>query len=1420
MKKFLPFLLSILILTSTFVVNSSASNDTEVDLGQEERLAEAWYCYGEGGIIGYTSNTIAPIYDFKIYNSPSESIKFFKMDSKVFATKIEGIVTGRSYELKFKYRGALTTNSTEYVIKNAGIYKSGEKIGASGSLAENASITSTEIISVTDTNIWQEYSITFTATENDLYFAATVLNAKEFWIDDFAVVIAPQRDLNIAEGWLSGSPATCHTTTKTAVFDTSVYYPLSTNSEKSSIKFIDWAYTNKVSVNPYKKYTISFYWYATYESTNEDESKALSENRLYRFPRFIIQGGNDLSSDFSVFDKEILLSGNDHTVAKYGCSDGCGGYWSDTKTYADAKNWNYYECDFYSLENTSIFIWFNSRGIYFDDIKLIEYATDFPTINFETNGGQPVASMSLKPNSSFTLPTTSKFNNNFVGWYTDQALTTKFSGTFPDKSTTLYAKWEERTIKNSGWGYEEIQGFDTWNEYVTANLSNHSPKSNKSSANTLSVDTLSDKNNVVHFKSSVPWLSSSVKESIIVNPGDRLPLNNYSILPEGGKLEVSFKYRAISGTTNIWLSLATHNWNIYTEISDSKYISSEISCKNTSWTPVTLTIDVPKADPSNAGEQIGLMFNFNNTTTAILSEKNCEIYIDDVSIKPIAKTAINYVLNNGLELDATVNYPGTEIILPTPTVKNNKIFEGWYSDAELTQKYSQTTQPSNNLTLYANWQINVASENHGIVTAYNSKGAIRAKTDSLNQGIRLYHSIDKNWIESANIKQYGILAIRSAKLLENGYNELNLGSVNKISPKNKGIAYDKNTQATPVLWADSTEQYIFTSVLTGIEEKFYDDDFLIRTYAIADDGTEFYGDTTRISVYDIVKEILENANSDDLDYITASEIVETTERLNKTANDDITSYCELNAENIKIHNNNSSIINNNFEGINIIHQLYAKMPDNFGRVYSETQIKLEYNTLKEMGIKKVRSFYGSSLSYDPISQTHDFSKNNQYLEGFVQSCLDMQELGIEVGITPQWNICALFKNGYTPSLSSNRVNIHNAGYIVFEDDGETINYDATYKNFAKFIQDSVTYFEARGIKNINQLFCFTEVNNVLSSLGEDYWLSTDSKTTYDKRNYEKLKPIFKDAVLAVDTGLKNSGLRNNYQIVAPCDNWDGDDKNTEIIKSELVSFCLSDSELLNAVDVIGSHKGYAQAESFNNQTAFYNHPATIYANSLSDLKASEKSYLIDEYNVSSLEYTYDDMKYDSTRTLKSQPMMGVALGSMVNGILNNGISGTYLWALYDQQWPNHTNTSGEFRNGIQIVGYIPTYLESKTPRPAWYSLSLLTRYIGTGTVYNVTQDLTDDSHIYISAIQRNDDEFTVVVTNYNDTASAISVELDTPLNGSSLYRYVYDANTVSPNASHEMIKSDLTLENTQSKFNDLLPKFSVTIYTTEKPIIY
>lgn len=1415
MKKFLSFLLCILIVISVFSINSSAANDTEVDLGQEEQTAQGWFCYSEGGIIGVASNSALPIYDFKNYNSENSSVKFFNMNGKAFATKIEGIATGRTYELRFKYKAS----AEQYEMKNAGIYKKGAAVSADGSVSKNSAIIQSDVISVTDSSAWQEYSLTFTATADELYFAANVVGATDFWVDDFAVVIAPQKDLNVAEGWLAGSPANFQTATSTAVFDSSVYYPNTESNKKGSIKFTSWTYTNKIAVNPFKKYTISFYWYATYESANEDEAEKYKENRLYRFPRFIIQGGNDLDNSFSALDNELLISGNDNTFAKYGCSDGCGGLASNISTFGEANKWNYYECDFYSLDNTSLNIWFNSRGIYFDDIKLVEYGTDFPVITFEANGGESVAPISLKPNSIFTLPTTAKLNNDFLGWFVDKELTTPFSGTFPNNSVTLYAKWQERTIKDVGFGYEDIQSFETWNEYVNTYLSKHSPKTNKSAANTLSVGAVTDEKtghtgeNAVHFKSSVSWNVSAVKEAIIVNPGDRLPLNDYSILPEGGKLEVSFKYRAVSGKTNVWLSLASHNWNVYTEINDSAYVSNEITCEKTSWTTVTLTIDVPKADPANAGEQIGLMVNFKNASTSLFSDKICEIYIDDLAVNPIPKTEISYVLNNGAELEATVNYPGTAITLPTPTVKTNKVFEGWYKNAELTEKYTSTTQPANNLTLYANWQTDLSSKNHGVVTAYNSKGAIRAKTEELRQGIRLYHSIDKSWIESANIKQYGIIAIPSSKLAKTENFELSLSA----KGRRKGIAWDKILKPSPTLWADSKEQYIFTSVLTNIEEKFYADNYLVRAYAIADDGTEYYGDTVKISVYDIVKTILETAESTDSDYLTATEVVRKADIANKTDNEGITTYAEINAETLKVHNTEENIINNNFEGINVIHQLYAKMPDNLGRVYNEEQLELEYSTIKKMGIKKIRSFYGSSLSYDPVSKTHDFSKANQYLEAFIQSCLDMQELGVEIGITPQWNISALFKSGYTPTTSSNRVNIHNAGYIAFEEDGTTIDYDATYKNLAKFIEDSVTYFEARGIKNVKQLFCFTEVNNVLSGLGEDYWLSKDSTTTYDKRNYEKLKPVFKNAILAIDSGLKNSGLRNNYQIVAPCDNWDGDDKDTSVIKSELVSYCLNDTELLNAVDLIGSHKGYAEAESFNNQTEFYNHPATVYQNSLTDLKAKGKSYLIDEYNVSSSEYTPDDADYDRARTRKSQPMMGVALGSMVNGLLNNGVSGTYLWALYDQQWPNHTNSNGEFRNGVQIAGFIPTYLESKTPRSAWYSLSLLTRYVGTGKVYDVTQNLTDDSHIYISAIERDDGEFTVVVTNYNDKVSAIKVELDSALNGASLYRYLYDANTVAPTEAHEMIKSDLTLDNLENDFSDLLPKYSVAVYTTENP---
>ncbi|MBR7132708.1 MAG: InlB B-repeat-containing protein [Clostridia bacterium] len=87
--------------------------------------------------------------------------------------------------------------------------------------------------------------------------------------------------------------------------------------------------------------------------------------------------------------------------------------------------------------------------IYLDDVEIKEIGTaPTYTIKFETNGGNAVASISGLLNKEIVLPQTPvKENYVFAGWYTDKALTNKFSDGIFTRNLTLYAKW----IASSGY---------------------------------------------------------------------------------------------------------------------------------------------------------------------------------------------------------------------------------------------------------------------------------------------------------------------------------------------------------------------------------------------------------------------------------------------------------------------------------------------------------------------------------------------------------------------------------------------------------------------------------------------------------------------------------------------------------------------------------------------------------------------------------------------------------------------------------------------------------------------------------------------------------------------------------------------------------------------------------------------------------
>ena len=481
---------------------------------------------------------------------------------------------------------------------------------------------------------------------------------------------------------------------------------------------------------------------------------------------------------------------------------------------------------------------------------------------------------------------------------------------------------------------------------------------------------------------------------------------------------------------------------------------------------------------------------------------------------------------------------------------------------------------------------------------------------------------------------------------------------------------------------------------------------------------------------------------------------------------------------------NTKIVNSNFRGISAIHQLYNYMPDVFGRTYSSKQIKMELETLKAMDLKMIRSFYGSSLSWDGEKGLHDFE--SEWMQAFYKNCKDMEKIGVDIGITMLWNLGGFLD---TEKISTQGVSLGGNGFVVPGD------LEATAKAFELFCEESVLAFKAHGINNIKYLFCFTECNNTYSddAVGE---------TILERRQYEKLYPLFDRAIKAVDKGLKNSGLRKQYKIVGPCDNWRADDGSEEY--SRLVKYTAEN--LANEVDIIGSHNGYARSSDYTND-AYYDLPVEKLTDPLERAQSVGKEYWIDEYNVAINQYSAIEV-----RESHNNPWKGVALGAMINSVMNMGVNNLFLWTFYDQQWPNNTSGGGtsEFDNGVQICGYLPSLLESRTPRPAWYSCSLLTRYVGSGKVYASENAFG----LYISAIKRDDGEYTVVVTNYNYLESPVQIKFEKSMGGKNFYRHLYWASSIEPVPGCEMIEADAVAKGVTDGFYDIIPGGSVAVYTT------
>ena len=500
-------------------------------------------------------------------------------------------------------------------------------------------------------------------------------------------------------------------------------------------------------------------------------------------------------------------------------------------------------------------------------------------------------------------------------------------------------------------------------------------------------------------------------------------------------------------------------------------------------------------------------------------------------------------------------------------------------------------------------------------------------------------------------------------------------------------------------------------------------------------------------------------------------------------------------KNMKI--NNEKMVTENFHGISYIHHAYEFMPDDKGRILNEEQIQVEINNMKNMGITMIRSFYGGSLTWDDEKKEHNFE--SEYMMAFYKACKMFADAGIEVGITPGWHISGFIKD-WMPEGKKFSVNLDYHGGFVEGD------LEATAKNFEKFIEDSVYAFERHGVTNIKHIFCFTECNNCFNYNNR---AEKDAKkvSSFERREIERLYPLYDRMIRAVDQGLKNSGKRDQFKIVAPCDNWSGD-------ASEPISWMVKYTveNLSEQVDIIGAHNGYDRSFDFKDKRAFYDLLDAKLTYPRDKAKEYGKEYYVDEFNV------VLHSVYTCVRSLEANdnPYRGLAFGAMMNKILNmGGIHTLYIWALYSQQWPNWTygGINAEFLDGIQILGYLHNLRHTRVPTYPWYAAAMMTRQLKEGNAY----EGDDNENTYISYLERADGETVILVTNYEDEEVELTADIAKSLGGKNFYKYVYTTTNVVPDANADMIKASGEVKDVTDKLCDTVPALSVTVYTTEKP---
>ena len=107
-----------------------------------------------------------------------------------------------------------------------------------------------------------------------------------------------------------------------------------------------------------------------------------------------------------------------------------------------------------------------------------------------------------------------------------------------------------------------------------------------------------------------------------------------------------------------------------------------------------------------------------SVVTKLENEHGDKTFYANYSIK---KYTISFNTNGGTEVEPITQNYQTSVTAPFAPAKNGYKFEGWYSDSALKNKYTFTTMPANDVTLYAKWSLETYKITYNLEGGTNNK---------------------------------------------------------------------------------------------------------------------------------------------------------------------------------------------------------------------------------------------------------------------------------------------------------------------------------------------------------------------------------------------------------------------------------------------------------------------------------------------------------------------------------------------------------------------------------------------------------------------------------------------------------------------------------------------------------------------------